>query len=155
MTDKEEIIIIDNKSFKLGMVFCFAEMVASGVKKIALSPPLSPEEYKDINNKSEQIANRFGIYSYLEKSILITELFTKENIQNIFGNIIEEDKNHDIWVIMYYKNKKSLEEYLVLKEKQRDLITACCYNKKAKHTIALEFGRLLSYPDDVILEMIS
>ncbi len=155
MSRIENVIAIDNKSFKLGMVFCFAEMVASGVKKIALSPPLSPEECRSITSKTNDIVERFGIHSYLEKSILMTELFTEDDIRNIFGNIIEENKTDDIWVIMYYKNEKALEEYRELKEKQKDLIANDLYDKTAKTTIALEFGRLLSYPDDVILEMIS
>ena len=39
---------IDPRSFQLGMINCFAEMVAAGVKRLAISPPLAPEEYKEI-----------------------------------------------------------------------------------------------------------
>ena len=35
---------IDQPSYKLGMITAFVEMVAAGVKKLGLSPPLDPEE---------------------------------------------------------------------------------------------------------------
>jgi hypothetical protein len=37
-------LVIDRLSFQLGMIDCFAEMVAAGVKRLAISPPLDQEE---------------------------------------------------------------------------------------------------------------
>ena len=79
-------IQIDRISFQLGMINCFVEMVACGVKKLAISPPVSPDDYKIVGNASEKIVRGFGIKSYIEKSLLITDLqpaeFTKGKWKN-------------------------------------------------------------------------
>jgi hypothetical protein len=59
---------IDRLSFQLGMINCFAEMVAVGVKRLAISPPLSPEDYEAIREVSDSIVEGSGILSYLETS---------------------------------------------------------------------------------------
>ena len=43
MSDKK--FKIDKLSFQLGMINTFVEMVACSVKKLAISPPLTPEDY--------------------------------------------------------------------------------------------------------------
>ena len=65
---------IDTLSFQLGMINCFAEMVACGVKRLAISPPLTPEDYAELEKASEDIVRNSGVQSYLEKSLLITDL---------------------------------------------------------------------------------
>ena len=57
---------IDRLSFQLGMINCFAEMVAVGVKRLAISPPLSPEDYEAIREVSDSIVEGSGILSYLD-----------------------------------------------------------------------------------------
>jgi hypothetical protein len=47
-------------SFQLGMINCFAEMVAVGVKRLAISPPLLPEDYEGIREASEAIVRDPG-----------------------------------------------------------------------------------------------
>jgi hypothetical protein len=49
---------VERISFQLGMINCFVEMVACGVKKLALSPPLSPEDYVTIGPLSDKIARK-------------------------------------------------------------------------------------------------
>lgn len=65
---------LDRISFELGMINCFVEMVACGVKGLAISPPIKPQDYEIISEFSEKIVNSYGIQSYLEKSLLITDL---------------------------------------------------------------------------------
>lgn len=57
---------VDRRSFQLGMINCFAEMVAVGVKRLAISPPLAPEEYQEIREASEAIVEGSGIRSHLD-----------------------------------------------------------------------------------------
>ena len=78
MSEKNQDLKIDRISFQLGMINCFVEMVACGVKKLALSPPLLPEDYKKIETASQDITAGFNIKSYLEKSLLITGLQTED-----------------------------------------------------------------------------
>ena len=93
---------IDALSFQLGMINCFVEMVACGVKRLALSPPLSPEDYARLEKASEEIVQGFGVKSYLEKSLLITDLQS-------------EDFTRGKWSILYYKRDDTLDAYSRLK----------------------------------------
>jgi hypothetical protein len=130
-------IHIDRVSFQLGMINCFVEMVACGVKTLALSPPISPEDYSLIREYSDKIVEGFGIQSYLEKSLLITDLQPKEFTRGK-------------WVIIYYEKDDVLSQYLKIKENQQDLEKAGLYDEKARKEIGKAFGLLLSYPEDKI-----
>ena len=133
----EPVLKIDRISFQLGMINCFVEMVACGVKRLALSPPLSPEDYKKIKNASEKIVAAFDIKSYLETSLVVTDLqpatFTK-----------------DKWSILYYQEDSVLEEYLALKERKERLENLGGYSADIRKDTSKALGRLLSYPDSKI-----
>jgi hypothetical protein len=137
-----ESTIIDRGSFQLGMINCFAEMVACGVKRLALSPPLSPKEYRAIERYSDRITAGFRIKSYLEKSLLTTDLQSEEFTKGK-------------WVILYYEKDDVLEEYLALKKKKQELKSEGHYDDEARRKISREFGRLLSYPEHKIEEKIA
>jgi hypothetical protein len=142
MTEPKETLEIDRISFQLGMINCFVEMVACGVKKLALSPPLFPEDYKKIQQASEKIVKGFNIQSYLEKSLLVTELQT-------------DDFTKGKWSILYFRSNDVLESYLELKKKKEELEAAGKYDQAARKEISREFMRLLSYTEDVIEEKLS
>ncbi len=133
---------VDKVSFELGMINCFAEMVACGVKKLAISPPLLPEDYCVIGSLSDEIVQSFGIKSYLEKSLLIT-------------NLQSEDFTKGKWSILYYEDESVLKAYLGLKEKKERLEEMGQCDKTVLKTISREFMRLLSYPDKKIEEKLS
>ena len=130
---------IDRHSFQLGMINCFAEMVACGVKRLALSPPLTPEDYERLKGASEDIACGFGIKSYAEKSLLITDLQS-------------EDFTRGKWSILYFKDDGTLEAYLDLKKEKERLEREGVYDREAGRSVSKAFMQLLSYPDDVIEE---
>ncbi len=133
---------IDRISFQLGMINCFVEMVANGVKKMAISPPVSPQDYEFVGQASDKIVEGFGIKSYLEKSLLITDLQPAE---------FTEGK----WTILYYEKDDVLNSYLDLKKRKQELEQSGQYDEKVRKEISREFGRLLSYPDEKIDEKIS
>ena len=133
---------IDKLSFQLGMINCFAEMVACGVKKLAISPPLKPEDYEKISKFSDEIVKGFGIQSYLEKSLLITDL---QSAEFTWGK----------WSILYYEKDDVLKQYFELKEKKQQLEKVGQYDVEARKEISREFMRLLSYPDEKIEEKLS
>jgi hypothetical protein len=139
MHETKSKLSVDRLSFHLGMINCFVEMVACGVKKLALSPPLKPEDYPAIRSASESMVKGFGIRSYLEKNLMITDLQSEEFTRNK-------------WAILYYKDEKTLDTYHTLKSRQSDLIDKELYDEKAKKDISRQFMQLLSYPDDVIEE---
>jgi hypothetical protein len=133
---------IDPFSFQLGMINCFAEMVACGVKQLAISPPLSPAEYDALAPYSEKIVKGFGIASFLEKSLMVTSLQSPEFTQNKCS-------------ILYYKNEKTVAAYLDLKERQARLIASDGYDANAQKELSAAFMKLLSYPPDVIASKLS
>lgn len=133
---------VDKVSFELGMINCFAEMVSCGVKKLAISPPLLPDDYGVIGFLSDEIVQGFGIRSYLEKSLLITDLQS-------------EDFTKGKWSILYYEKESALKVYLELKEKKESLEAMGKYDETARKAISREFMRLLSYPDNKIEEKLA
>ena len=133
---------IDRISFQLGMINCFVEMVACGVKKLALSPPLSPEDYTIIEKYSKKIVKAFNIQSHLEKSLLVTDLQTDEFTRGK-------------WIILYYEKNDVLNTYLDLKKRKQELEAAGQYDVTARKDISRKFMQLLSYPDDKIEEKLS
>ena len=128
---------IDQRSFQLGMINCFAEMVAVGVKRLAISPPLRPEEYEEIRGASEAIVEGSGIRSYLETSLLVTHLQTPEFTRGKCS-------------ILYFRDQEPLDRYLALKERKGRLEAEEKLTDDAYAEISRQFMRLLSYPDDVI-----
>ncbi len=137
MSDVIEKSAIDTFSFQLGMINCFAEMVACGVKKLAISPPLLPSQYETIAPYSEKIVKGFAIESYLENSLLITLLQSPEFTRGKCS-------------ILYYKSRSILEIYLELKARQASLVDASRYDAQAQEEISVAFMELLSYPIEVI-----
>lgn len=132
---------IEKRSFQLGMINCFAEMVAVGVKRLAISPPLTPEEYEEIREASDAIVEGSGILSYLERSLLITHLQTPEFTRGK-------------WSILYFRAPETLDRYLALKERKERLEGEGELTEEADAEISRRFMKLLSYPEDVIDEKI-
>ena len=66
---------IDRLSYCLGMNFAFSEAVGSGVKPLALSPPLDPDEAETLLPPTRKIADEFGILLQVEEDLLTTRLF--------------------------------------------------------------------------------
>ena len=128
---------VDTLSFQLGMINCFAEMVAVGVKRLAISPPLRPEDYEVIREASDAIVKGSGIHSWLETSLLVTHLQTPEFTRGK-------------WSVLYFKDPAVLEAYLELKERKARLEAAGRFDRAAAKEISREFMQLLSYPEDVI-----
>jgi len=133
---------VDRISFELGMINCFVEMVACGVKKMAISPPLTPDDYQIVDPLSEKMVQAFGIQSYLDKSLLITDLQT-------------EDFTKGKWAILYYKDDQVREAYFSLKKRAEELESAGQYGTEDRKEISREFMRLLSYPEDIIAKILA
>jgi hypothetical protein len=132
---------LDVRSFQLGMINCFAEMVAVGVKRLAISPPLTPAAYEEIRDASEAIVKGSGIKSYLETNLLITDLQSPEFTRGK-------------WSILYFKEQEVLGSYLALKASKGALEAKGAYSPRARQEISRTFMQLLSYPERTIEEKI-
>lgn len=83
---------MERRSFILGMMTAFAECLAAECKKTAFSPPFAPEDYEEIREEAERIAEEQGIYLWYEHN----------------PDLPAEERVH--WFVMY-KFPEVLEEY--------------------------------------------
>lgn len=58
----------DKRSFVLGMITAFCECVAGGCKQLALSPPLTHEDYEAFSAEACEIIERHGLVHAHEKN---------------------------------------------------------------------------------------
>ena len=127
---------IDRLSYCLGMNFAFSEAVGSGVKPLALSPPLDPDEAETLLPPTRKIADEFGIMLQVEEEVLTTRLFDPA---------FTAGKT----VILMAADQAVLAEYAALK-------AACGLagergaSPELEEDISYRFGRLLGYSDTVI-----
>ena len=59
---------MDKRSFILGMVTAFCECVAGGCKRLALSPPLTREDFAMVGEEACEIIEKHGLIHYHEHS---------------------------------------------------------------------------------------
>jgi hypothetical protein len=123
---------IDQRSYRLGGVGSFAEMVSVGVKQLALSAAMSPAEMDELDEDIRRIAREAGIEAYREPDLIVTDLFPAD---------VATGKH----VMLLYKGS-TLDEYLALKQKRNELLEGNKYFGEARKDIARQFGQLLSYP---------
>lgn len=130
----------DPHCLRVGGFGAFAEMVRMGVKILALSAAMLPEEMDAFMPDAERIAKEEGVQIYREPDLLVTDLFPAE---------VSAGKH----VVLIYKGS-TLEEYLALKKEKEALVAADAYSGKAREELGRKFGKLLSYPDSTIDERV-
>lgn len=131
---------IDPLSFQLGKLSAFTEMVNVGLKKLALSAAVSPQEMDAMVGDAERIANEYGVELYRETDLIVTDLFPAT---------VAEGKD----VLLIYQGE-TLDEYMALKARKAELIASGQYSGSAREQIAWSFGKMLSYPDAKISRLI-
>jgi len=131
---------IDDRSYQLGIMGGFAEVVRLGVKTLALSEVMSPEEMDDVMDDAAIIAERNKVEMWRETDFLVTDLYPAD---------VAEGKH----VLLIYTGD-TLDKYLAIKADKASLIEAGEYEGEAREEIARRFGRLLSYPDAVIDDLL-
>ena len=124
--------VTDLRSYNLGAIGGFAELVNAGVKQLALSEVLLPSEMDRIYPEARRVAARNQVLLYRESSLLVTDLFPAD---------VAKGKD----VLLIYQGT-ARDEYLTLKADALALERAGQYSGKAREVIARRFGRLLSYP---------
>jgi len=132
---------IDKRSYNLGGIGAFGEMVNVGVKKLALSAALSPEDMDALIKEATRVAKRNNVEIYRENDFLVTDLFP----------VSITDGKH---VLLIYKGETK-QEYLDLKIRKAQLVASNQYTGQAREEIARRLGAMLSYPEWKINELIS
>lgn len=133
---------IDRYSYNLGVVDCFCEMVASGVKTLAMSHPCNTKEERDSYlEEVRKICGKYQVQYYPEDDAFLTDLFP-------------EELNKGKYNFLFFRSDDILERYMQLKEWQKSLIKNDTYTKQNRYKAAQEFGRMLSYPEEGIERLI-
>jgi catechol 2,3-dioxygenase-like lactoylglutathione lyase family enzyme len=122
---------MDQYSYELGVVGGFSELINAGVKRLALSVPLSSAEMDQFMHDAEEIAARHGVSVFREPDLIVTDLFPAD---------VAVDKE----VLLLYQGT-TLEEYQALKADITALEINGDYDPEARIQAARRFGRLLSY----------
>ncbi|MGI9204853.1 MAG: hypothetical protein ACR2Q3_12640 [Woeseiaceae bacterium] len=132
---------IDQRSYNLGIMGGFAEVVRLGVKKLALSEVMTPEEMDDVMQDAQVIATRNEVQIWRETDFLVTDLYPQD---------VALGKH----VLLIYTGD-TLDVYQKLKEDKAALVANNEYEGQAREDIARRFGKLLSYPDSVIDDLLN
>ena len=132
---------IDKRSYNLGILGGFSEVVRLGVKKLALSEVMLPDEMDAMMEDAMVITKRNEVQMWRETDFLVTDLYPAD---------VAIGKH----VLLIYAGD-TLDEYLQLKADKTTLVAAGNYEGEAREEIARRFGQLLSYPDGVIDELIA
>jgi hypothetical protein len=127
---------LDRQSWHIGAVTAMSEMVDYGVKRIALSATLPPDEMDEFVEYAEEAAASYNVPVFRESDFLVTDLFSAE---------LTDGK--DVLLICH---DSTYQQYLDLKAEKQRLIDAGEYEGEPRTEIARKFGRLLSYPEAAI-----
>lgn len=127
--------------YELGGVGAFAEMVNAGVKTLALSAPLPPDEMDAFIDEATRIAEKNGCNVFRESDLIVTSLFPEN---------VAEGKD----VLLIYKGN-TLEAYQQLKRDQQLHIENGEYGPLVQIDISRRFGRMLSYTPEKINSLLA
>lgn len=126
---------------ELGVVSAFSELVNAGVKQLALSGTMSPEEMEDFYPLAVKAAAEYNVLVSRESDLIQTALFPKDIAA---GKVV---------LILYQGN--TLNAYKKLKADKSSQVANDKYNENAQQEVARRFGRLLSYSPRKINKLIS
>ena len=133
---------MNQKDYHCGVIDAFNEMVANGVKQLALSHPFdSSEERKEMLPFVEAICAKYHTSYYLEDRPLISDLFPAA-------------VNKNKYMILFYRDEQVIRHYLNLTQVKAESLRRKEYFT-VRAAIAYQFGALLSYPQQRIAELIA
>jgi hypothetical protein len=128
-------------SYYAGITTAFAEVVGAGCKSLALSSPYDSATADMIREPTRIATEEYNVKLYEEKDLLVTRLFPAD---------IAAGKT----VFLIARDDGVLQEYMRLKEMKKRS-DAPGNPDEAENQIAWRFGRLLSYSERKIGELLS
>ena len=109
LEEAEKEVPIDHYSYECGVMDCFCEMVASGLKKLAMSHPCDTKAERDSYlPQVKKLCEKYGILYHPQDEALITDLFPAE-------------ANQDKYNYLFFRTQDVYETYLELKKRQKEL----------------------------------
>ena len=104
LEEAEKEVPIDHYSYECGVMDCFCEMVASGLKKLAMSHPCDTKAERDSYlPQVKRLCEKYGILYHPQDEALITDLFLAE-------------ANQDKYNYLFFRTQDVYETYLELKK---------------------------------------
>lgn len=126
----------------VGVMECFNEVIACGVKDLALGVPVYDKKERELHiEAAKTICQERGTQYYVEDDSFLTDLFPLSLNQYKYN-------------LVFYREEKYLEAYLSLKQRKKILLEQGLYNQDERDRLAYDFGKLLSYKDQDIQRMI-
>ena len=111
---------VDEYSFQLGnfdgTVGAFCDVIMTGAKELAFSDPFDPEDEPLLTSYVAKKCEGYGVKYYIDKALLLAKLFST----------VEMDGQ---WVYILYADDAVLQEYLELKQEEKDMIAAGTYTE--------------------------
>ncbi len=129
------------RSYRLGAIGAFGEAVNAGVKQLALSATMTPQEMDAFIEEAEKVAKKNNVVLYRESDLLVTDLFPED---------IAKGKD----VLLIYQGTTK-DQYLQLKADKEKLVKEGRYSGKQREEIARRFGRMLSYSPRKINQLLA
>ncbi len=123
----------DPFSYLLGYTECFCEMVQAGVKRLALSPPMSREHAARMEGLLPQLTGHYGIRFYREDEMLRSTLAPDSALE---GKV----------VFLLFRDGDVLPAYLELKQREGRYLRQGGYSQQQREELSRELCALLSYP---------
>lgn len=137
---------IDPYSYHLGVMDSFCEMVGTGLKTLALSHTWDKKEERDeFLLEVQKLCRRYQVKAFEEDSLILTDLFPREACEGKF-------------LFLFYKEEETIAAYQALKARALAVYVENGggeqERKDERRAIAMEFGRLLSYPEERLEEIL-
>ena len=130
----------DLDSYHLGMIYAFAEIAGSGVKPLALSPPMTREEYERLKAPIRLMADEYKVHLLVDEDFLTTKLFNPAFTE---GKV----------VVHMAKDANTLDRYKDLKEMKTRKRGEGRLGE-AEEEIAVGLGLLLGYDKETIADLL-
>lgn len=131
---------LDDRSFGLGMIYAFAEVVASGCKPMAYSPPLEPGDLAPMLAGAQEIGKEYGVVVRHDAGFTPTLLFNPA---------FTAGKE----VIVLAASPEVLDRYLALQARQQQG-PGHLDEQAFREQVARELGELLGYSSQVIDDLL-
>lgn len=123
-------------SYHLGMIYAFAEVVGSGVKPLALSPPMTREEYDRIKDPIKVMVEEYGVYTIVDEDFLTTKLFNPAFTE---GKVVVHFAKDPAILVRYSRLKE-----LKTQRRREGRLT------ESEDEIARELGSILGYDEETL-----
>ena len=125
-----------------GKVGTFCEVITKGAKNLAFSEPFYLDDEKLLAPYVEKTTKEYGVKYFFEDSLMLTRLFASVDM---------DGKG----VYILFKEDKYFERYMALKSQEKKLLEENLYSEKEQINLGRELGRLMSYSENVINELLN